>query len=31
MPWFSEIGNVHGKGNLVIRSDGTVVPMMPAQ
>lgn len=29
MPWFSEIGNVHGKGNLVIRSDGTVVPMSP--
>jgi hypothetical protein len=31
MPWFSEIGNVHGKGNLVIRSDGTIGPMMPAQ
>jgi prepilin-type N-terminal cleavage/methylation domain-containing protein len=31
MPWFSEIGNVHGKGNLVIRSDGTIVPMTPAQ
>jgi prepilin-type N-terminal cleavage/methylation domain-containing protein len=31
MPWFSEIGNIHGKGNLVIRSDGTVVPMAPVQ
>jgi prepilin-type N-terminal cleavage/methylation domain-containing protein len=29
MPWFSEIGNVHGEGNLVIRSDGAVVPSSP--
>jgi hypothetical protein len=29
MPWFSEIGNVHGQGNLVIRADGSVVPSSP--
>lgn len=29
MPWFSEIGNVHGEGNLVIRADGTVVTSSP--
>lgn len=29
MPWFSEIGNVHGDGNLVIRADGAVVPSSP--
>lgn len=26
MPWFMEIGNVHGHGNLMIRPDGSVVP-----
>jgi prepilin-type N-terminal cleavage/methylation domain-containing protein len=30
MPWFSEIANVHGHGNLVIRADGTVMPSSPA-
>jgi len=30
MPWFSEIANVHGHGNLVIRSDGAVIPSSPA-
>jgi prepilin-type N-terminal cleavage/methylation domain-containing protein len=29
MPWFSEIGNVHGEGNLVIRGDGSVLPSSP--
>jgi len=29
MPWFTEIGNVHGKGNLAIRSDGSIVPLQP--
>ena len=26
MPWFTEICNVHGQGNLIIRTDGAVVP-----
>ena len=25
MPWFTEIGNAHGNGNLLIRTDGAVV------
>jgi hypothetical protein len=29
MPWFTEIGNVHGEGNLAIRSDGAIVPLQP--
>ena len=29
MPWFTEIGNVHGDGNLAIRSDGAIVPIHP--
>jgi hypothetical protein len=29
MPWFSEIANVHGHGNLVIRADGAVIPSAP--
>jgi prepilin-type N-terminal cleavage/methylation domain-containing protein len=29
MPWFSEIANVHGQGNLVIRADGAVIPSSP--
>jgi hypothetical protein len=29
MPWFSEIANVHGHGNLVIRADGAVIPSSP--
>jgi len=28
MPWFIEVGNVHGEGNLSIRSDGTVIPLV---
>jgi prepilin-type N-terminal cleavage/methylation domain-containing protein len=31
MPWFSEIGNVHGEGNLVIRADGSIVSSMPSR
>lgn len=26
MPWFMEISNAHGKGNLIIRSDGAILP-----
>ena len=26
MPWFTEIANVHGSGNLMIRADGSVIP-----
>jgi prepilin-type N-terminal cleavage/methylation domain-containing protein len=26
MPWFMEISNAHGKGNLVIRPDGSIMP-----
>jgi prepilin-type N-terminal cleavage/methylation domain-containing protein len=29
MPWFTEIGNVHGDGNLAVRSDGSIVPLLP--
>ena len=29
MPWFSEIGDVHGGGNLTIRADGTIVSSLP--
>jgi hypothetical protein len=29
MPWFTEIGNVHGQGNLAVRSDGAIVPLLP--
>lgn len=29
MPWFTEIGNVHGDGNLSVRSDGAIVPLLP--
>lgn len=29
MPWFSEIGNVHGHGNLTVRADGSVLPSQP--
>ena len=29
MPWFSEIANVHGHGNLTVRADGTVQPSVP--
>ena len=29
MPWFSEMGDVHGKGNLTIRSDGAILPASP--
>lgn len=28
MPWFSELGNVHGKGNLTVRADGSIVPSL---
>lgn len=31
MPWFSEMGNVHGEGNLIIRADGAVMPSTPLQ
>jgi prepilin-type N-terminal cleavage/methylation domain-containing protein len=27
MPWFTEIGNMHGEGNLAIRCDGSVIPL----
>jgi prepilin-type N-terminal cleavage/methylation domain-containing protein len=26
MPWFMEISNAHGKGNLLIRPDGAIMP-----
>ncbi|MCE9588552.1 MAG: type II secretion system GspH family protein [Verrucomicrobia bacterium] len=26
MPWFMEISNAHGKGNLMIRPDGSIMP-----
>jgi len=26
MPWFVEIGNAHGQGNLLVRQNGTVEP-----
>ena len=26
MPWFMEIGNAHGEGNLMVRQNGTVEP-----
>ena len=26
MPWFIEIGNAHGQGNLIVRQNGTVEP-----
>jgi hypothetical protein len=29
MPWFTEVGNLHGEGNLSIRSDGAIVPIRP--
>jgi hypothetical protein len=29
MPWFSEIANVHGHGNLTIPSGGHIVPSNP--
>jgi prepilin-type N-terminal cleavage/methylation domain-containing protein len=29
MPWFSEMGNVHGRGNLIIRADGAILPSTP--
>lgn len=25
MPWFTEVGNIHGDGNLLIRTDGAVI------
>ena len=25
MPWFTEVGNIHGNGNLMIRTDGAVM------
>jgi hypothetical protein len=25
-PWFIEIGNAHGEGNLMVRQNGTVEP-----
>jgi prepilin-type N-terminal cleavage/methylation domain-containing protein len=28
MPWFTEIGNVHGQGNLTVRSDGSIIPLL---
>jgi len=27
MPWFTEVGNMHGQGNLSIRCDGSVIPL----
>lgn len=27
MPWFTEIGNFHGKGNLTVHSDGSIQPL----
>ena len=29
MPWFSEIANVHGHGNLTVLADGSVQPSVP--
>jgi prepilin-type N-terminal cleavage/methylation domain-containing protein len=29
MPWFSEIANVHGHGNLIITAQGNIVPSNP--
>lgn len=29
MPWFTELGNAHGAGNLMIRADGTILPSVP--
>ncbi len=29
MPWFIELGNAHGAGNLMIRADGAVLPSTP--
>lgn len=29
MPWFTELGNVHGVGNLMIRADGAILPSTP--
>jgi prepilin-type N-terminal cleavage/methylation domain-containing protein len=29
MPWFSEIANVHGRGNLTVTADGSVQPSVP--
>ena len=29
MPWFTELGNVHGAGNLMIRADGAILPSTP--
>lgn len=29
MPWFTEIGDVHGKGNLSVRTDGSILPIHP--
>lgn len=26
MPWFTEVSNAHGEGNLMVRTDGAVVP-----
>jgi len=26
MPWFIEIGDAHGQGNLLVRQNGTVEP-----
>ena len=28
MPWFSELGNVHGQGNLTVRADGSIAPSL---
>jgi len=29
MPWFTEIGNVHGQGNLSVTAGGSVQPLVP--
>jgi prepilin-type N-terminal cleavage/methylation domain-containing protein len=29
MPWFSEIANVHGHGNLTVTLDGAIIPSNP--
>ena len=29
MPWFCEIGNVHGRGNLTVHTDGSVIASEP--
>ena len=31
MPWFTEIGNVHGHGNLSVDAEGSVQPLRPIQ